>query len=107
MVSAQPEMFDASGEVLAEIGMSNAENALDLRWRAAAQATITQLAATMRPFSADDVRDRIGDPIGSPSAIGALFRAASKAGEIVAVGWIESKRPEAHCRPLRTWRGAL
>lgn len=106
---AQPSfdglMQSESGNVRADAGMNHAENALDLRWRAAAQATITQLAATGRAFSADDVRDRVGDPLGSPAGIGPLFRAAAKAGEIRQAGWTTSKRPEAHSRPLRTWRG--
>lgn len=110
-MSEQRSIFDAplsdSGDVRADIGMNIAENALDLRWRAAAQVTITQLAASGRAFSADDVRDRVGDPLGSPSGMGPLFRAAMRAGEIRQHGWTTSKRPEAHSRPLRTWRGVL
>jgi hypothetical protein len=106
-VTGEQELFDQDGRVLADAGMAVAENALDSRWRVAAQLEISRLAASGMPFSADDLRDRVGDPIGSPSGIGSLFRAASKAKEIVPCGWVESRRPAAHSRPLRLWRGVL
>ena len=96
---------EPDGAALADEGMNLAENAVDLRWRAIAQKTIEDLAATGGEFDAETVRDLIGGPTGSPSAIGALFRRAAREGLITHAGWRTASRPEAHCRPLRTWRG--
>lgn len=100
-----PSVPEVDGASRAAEGMNLAENAVDLRWRAIAQKTIEDLAATGREFDAETVRDLIGGPTGSPSAIGALFRRAAREGLITHAGWRTASRPEAHCRPLRTWRG--
>lgn len=106
-MTAQPEMFDDDGRVRAEAGMQTAEHAVDTRWRLAAEVALARLAATGREFDADDLRDIVGPPLGAPSAIGAVFNHASKQKLITHVGWRTSRRPEAHARPLRTWRGVL
>lgn len=75
--------------------------------RDAARDAIRALASQGVPFTADDVLDQLAglDPLGSVGAFGALFTAAARAGEIVPVGFARSRKPSAHGRWVRTWRG--
>jgi hypothetical protein len=67
---------------------------------------VRELAATGVEFTAETVRERIGHPLAShPNALGALLGSAARRGEIVAVGFVQATRPEAHARILRSWRG--
>lgn len=75
--------------------------------RMAAEAVLRELAASGRPFVADDVRERVGSPLGSSvNTMGALFLNAAREGLIVHRGWRQSTRREAHARALRVWIGA-
>ena len=53
-----------------------------------------------QPISTDDIRARIQPPEGvNPTVMGAVF----KSKEWTAVGLVNSKRPEAHGRAIRTF----
>jgi hypothetical protein len=76
-----------------------------LSWLIAARAAVNELAATGTPWNSDDVWDRVGQPP-EPRALGAVIRAASKAGTIRATGeYTQSRRPECHARPIMGWIG--
>lgn len=55
-------------------------------------------------FTADDLREMVGDPPAHGDAMGAVFRKAHRSGVIQRVGFTTSTRPDAHGRALRTWR---
>ncbi len=75
-------------------------------WRLVAERSIAELAATGEPWTADDLRERTGDPVGShPNAMGGAINAAVRRGIIEPVGYDQARRPEAHARVLRVWRG--
>jgi hypothetical protein len=57
------------------------------------------LAASGQPFTADDVRDRVGH------AMGQLFAKACRTGRIEPAGYAQSHRVEGRARVLRLWRG--
>jgi len=88
-----------------DTGANLAENSLHTSWRVAAERVIRRLASSGREFSSDDLHDALGDPPGHRSSIGSLFLTAAKRGEIVAVGYRQSSRPEANARAIRTWQG--
>lgn len=94
------------GRALRDEGVAIADENADQWWKATADQAIDHLAATGRPFSADDVRALgVPDPV-SPRAWGARFLAASKQGRITPVGYVQSARPSVHAHPIRLWRGA-
>lgn len=75
-------------------------------WRECADSGIDYLAATGRPFTADDVRalSWVDEPT-SPKAWGARFLAAARGGRIVRVGYRPSRRASVHAHPVAVWRG--
>lgn len=94
------------GQALRDEGVRVANDNADDFWKATADQAIDHLAATGRPFTADDVRDLgVPDPI-SPRAWGARFLAASRQGRIVRVGYVPSRRASVHAHPIAQWRGA-
>ncbi len=88
-----------------EAALERVEAAAPADWKNAATALLARLAATRQPFTTDDVWAALPHPP-EPRAIGALIRAAAKAGTIRRVGWRESSRPECHSRPVAMWEGA-
>ncbi len=70
--------------------------------RAAVDAAIRQLAATGRPFSANDARKLHGKKGG---VVGAAFTAANKAGLIRSVGDETSTDPGTHGHRVYQWVG--
>lgn len=70
---------------------------------AAVDAAIRRLAATGRPFSANDARVIHGVTGG---VVGARFTAARKAGLIVHVGYEQSSKASTHAHPVAIWRAA-
>ena len=73
---------------------------------------VEALAATGRPFTAEDVRGRIaGDPhvvreIGErTNLLPAVFSAAAGAGTIRAIGYTRATRRSRHASVLRIWQG--
>lgn len=79
-------------------------------WTDRAHRAIDQLAATGRPFTADDITRLIGLPrpdegVNRNNAVGAVFRAAARRGVIVRVGFTQSGRTRSHGRVLAEWQG--
>ncbi len=97
---------DLDGRQRRDAGAHLAEQSAHTSWRLAAEHTIGQLAAAGFDFTADDVTGVVGAAPGHKSALGALFLAAARRGEIVPVGYRQSGRVEARARALRVWRGA-
>ena len=55
--------------------------------------------------TADDVRDRVELPQDvNPSVFGVVPGSLAKANIIEAIGYRESRRPDAHARAVRVWR---
>ncbi len=92
------------GTDLREDGVGRVDAAEPEDWKARADRAILELAATREPFSADDVRDRAGDPV-HPNAMGARLLAAAKRGSIERVGLIRSTRPSCHAHLNPAWKG--
>ena len=94
------------GEALRDEGVRVANDNEDEWWKSCADRAIDTLAATGRPFTADDIRDMgVPDPT-SPRAWGARFLTASRQGRIVRVGYVPSRRASVHAHPIAQWRGA-
>lgn len=75
-------------------------------WSQRAADTIRQLAATGRPFTADDVTAVCGDPDGHPNAVGAAILRAAKTGLIYKVGTRAASRVKSHKAALFVWQGS-
>jgi hypothetical protein len=92
------------GHVLAEQGMSRAEENAGPDDCQAIDQAIAHFARTDRPFSANDVRPHL--PQVRRPAIGARFNAASRRGLIRPIGYTPSSDPGTHGHPIRLWIGA-
>lgn len=73
---------------------------------------VAALAASGRPFTAEDVRERIAaDPHVSrqvaerTNVLPAVFSAAASAGTIRAIGYTRATRRSRHASVLRIWQG--
>lgn len=102
-----PSLFDGieEGRRLRDDGHRTALHAADVRWKAAAETALADLAASGVEFTAEDLRARVRVLASSPNALGALISGAARRGEIVHVGYRQAQRREAHGRDLKTWRG--
>jgi hypothetical protein len=99
--------FDADeGKRRRDDGMAVALHNTDVRWKAAADQAIRDLAEAGVEFTAEDVRARVGVLAAPPQALGAVFNAARRAGTIVPVGYATATRAERHGGLLRVWKGA-
>lgn len=95
------------GEELRDEGIARADAAQPDEWKTAVDRQIARLAATGRPFTADDVSTVVGDsPTGSQGAMGARFMAASRRGVIQRIGYVPSGRASVHAHPVAQWKGA-
>lgn len=75
-------------------------------WTDAAQYAMNILANSGKPFSADDLRDLLGDhEPEQPNAIGGLFMANSRAGWIKRYGGGASRHPRRHGGYRAVWIG--
>jgi len=97
---------DQLGLFYKERGMAIVETAEAIHsdWIEQADFWIETLAAVGRPFSAEDVRRRVGPPA-HPNALGARMNAAAKRGLIVKAGTVKASRPERHANEMRLWVG--
>jgi hypothetical protein len=93
------------GAQLALEGMSAADAAASVDWKAAWDTAIAELARRSGTFTTDDVRALAGAPADHPNAAGARILAAARAGLIRKVGYRASSRPELHAHPLAVWTG--
>lgn len=82
-----------------------------LPWRQAATKEIKRLARTGRPFTADDLYEKVGHPdpthkVNSRNnVVGKIFREACEAGLIESIGWRPSRQPHRKGGVIRIWRG--
>lgn len=72
-------------------------------WTAEARHVVAAFCAVPQNFTAEDLRDVVGDPPGSPNALGALLHAIAEEGWITEVGTTRSRRPSSHGRRLVRW----
>jgi len=94
-----------TGEQLREKGVARADRATDPEWRDAADVMIGVLARGGHEFTAEDVRQWVGDPP-NPNAWGGRFLMAMKKGIIRRIGYRPAKRKEAHARVLAVYTGS-
>lgn len=114
---AVPVAPEASGQLTIEQSLDEGQRRRDrgqqaallsssVGWKALAERAIAELAATGQPFTAEDLRERVGRPLGSSdNCMGAVFGTAARAGIIEPIAYTQAKRPEAAGRVLRVWRG--
>lgn len=104
--SATQALVD-EGAARRDAGMQLSIDALQPAWRSVAEDVLDDLIESGLPFSSDDLRDRVNEPAGTGSAraLGAMFNARSRRGEIVQVGWTTSRQPQRHNAPSRIWQG--
>ena len=106
-------MTDQLGLFYKERGMAIVETAEAIHsdWIERADDAIRELAGTRFaftgepiPFTAEDVRARVGPPA-HPNSMGARMNAAAKRGLIVKAGTVKASRPERHANEMRLWVG--
>lgn len=101
-------LFTADVVTVTNEAIDRAERGAPAEWLAAARAAIRRAADAGGTFTADDVwamlaRDGVAEP-NEPRAMGAAFRAAKAAGEIVrAGGYKAGTRPRGHGHPVSIW----
>jgi len=93
------------GRKLRDAGVSSVlTNELDA-WKRDASQALAMLASNGEPFSADDIRERVGNPPHHFNAMGAVFRVASIQGLIRRVGYEQSTRSSRHASFRSMWIG--
>jgi hypothetical protein len=107
--ASEPTLDDyAAGVAARDEGTRQALDAADTRGRLAGAAAIRRRARTRELWSTDHLHDDVGDPLACrPAVMGALILAALRRGEIVRVGDVHSRRPEARGRRIGLYRGTL
>lgn len=105
---AQPTLFDpVEGRRRRDLGMARVDALVEHGWRTRFDRSVRMFAAVGEDFTADDIIEQVGMPLGNPNAIGARMNALARAGVIVATGrTAKAKRPESHARRQTVWRGA-
>lgn len=103
----QATLFDpVAGRAAAIDGMQDVIDArVNAEWRRRAEQAIRTLMQTTPRFSADDVAVMAGLPP-SRNAMGALFGAYHRRGDIEPVGYTTGKRKDRHGGSQRVWRSA-
>lgn len=81
-------------------------------WAEQAKQTIQQLASSGKPFTADDVIQRIGLPtryagMNANNAVGAAVSASARRKEITRIGFKQANRASSHGRVLSIWQGSV
>jgi hypothetical protein len=73
-------------------------------WWAEAERVVLALVESGHRISSDDLHERFPDePSASGAAFGGLFARLARAGRIVEVGMVKSRRPEARRRRIILW----
>lgn len=96
---------ERTGAARRDAGAEQVDENTSETWRAACDRAIATLARKRRPFTAEAVRDLVGDPPHHPNAMGSRFLAAARAGLITRVGYAPSARPTLHAHPIAVWQG--
>lgn len=95
-----------TGLELREEGVARVDRATDAKWKSRCDTVIRTLAQSGLPFTAEDVREQVGDPP-RQNAFGSRFLKANSSGLIEKVGYQTARRPEAHARILPVYKGRL
>lgn len=95
-----------TGQLEMTFGMDAALKRTSEEWIAAARYKVAEFCRYRVEFDAEDLRAAVGDPPGSPNALGALLHHIAAEGWIIEVGTTRSRRPGSHGRILRRWRSA-
>lgn len=93
-----------TGHDLRVEGVARVDRATDDNWKTRCDFVIRRMAQSGLPFTAEDVREQVGDPA-HPNAIGSRFLKANKGGVIARVGYRTARRPEAHARVVAIYKG--
>ena len=99
-------MTAVQGDLLLDVALQKAEAHADATWLRAARQVVWDLIKADEPFTTDDCwakLDALGVVTHEPRALGAVIRAAAKAGYIQTTGYRKTTRPEAHSRPIPVW----
>lgn len=97
----------SSPTALRDAGMAQAERAADPRLIVMIDELIAEANASGRPWSANDIRDRV--PVVGRGLVGARVRAASmrKPAEMKRVGGVRSNLASTHAKEIAVWRGVV
>ena len=76
------------------------------QWQEDARFAVYRFCFRDVEFTAEDIREKAGDPPGSPNALGALLHALEAEGKIRVVGFRRSARPSSHGRRILVWAKA-
>lgn len=75
------------------------------QWRERAVGIVEGLAASGRPFTADDLRAAGLPEPDTPNRVGALLSSMARRGVIRDVGYAKATRRSRHCGLVRVWEG--
>lgn len=96
------------GDLLAAQAIEQVAEHADPAWLDNARRVVWQLIKEGQPFTTDDCWSRLtslGSTTHEPRAMGAVMRAAARAGLIATTGeYVKTSRPEAHSRPIPVWQ---
>ena len=108
----QQSLFDeALAAVVTAEAIKQVEENANQQWMHFALKVVKALSNQFYGFTSDDVWEWMQDiypefTTHEPKAMGAVMRKASKLKICAPTGqYVQSKRPSAHCRPLRVWKG--
>jgi predicted HD phosphohydrolase len=93
-----------TGSILRDEGVARVDRATGGEWRDSCDAVIRTMAQSGLPFTAEDVRDWVGEPH-HPNAWGARFLDARRSGIVDRIGYRTARRPEAHARVVAIYKG--
>lgn len=100
-------MTATQGDLLADAGITQAEQNADADWLIAARKVVWVLIQQGQPFTTDDVWRRLAlqdVQTHEPRALGSVMKAAARAGYIRNSGeYVKSTRPDCHSRPVPKW----
>ena len=89
-----------------QIAMDSALGRTTEEWQEAARFAVYRFGFRDVEFTAEDIREKAGDPPSSPNALGALLHGLEAEGKIRVVGHRRSARPSSHGRRILVWRNS-
>lgn len=93
------------GRMFRDEGIATVINHTPLSYRAHFSAAVLALARKQSPFTAEDVRDQVGDPPNHVNALPGLIQAEVRTGLIKKIGYVQAKRPTSHARMIGLYLG--
>lgn len=96
------------GDLLAAQAIEQVEEHADSEWMTAAKHVLWKIIQHGEDFTTDLMWERLNAMdvhTHEPRAMGAVMRAAARAGLIATTGeYVKSSRPDCHSRPIPVWR---